>query len=94
MLVYATGHSGDPAHLVATAKHYMLDGSVTMISSYTCDPIFEEPRGPMRAEVAVPFEQLDVLAGDPHLALRQVSPGQRRRGGTPSPRVRKYPGCS
>ncbi|MEU5853435.1 hypothetical protein [Saccharopolyspora shandongensis] len=58
-------------HVVATADHYMLDGSVTMVSSYNYDPIIDDQQDPnLRPDVAVPFEQLDVLAADPELALR------------------------
>jgi hypothetical protein len=71
VLLHQTGHSGDPAFTVATATHYMLDGSVTMISSYTYDPILDDQHDPTpRPEIGVPFEQLDVLATDPELALR------------------------
>ncbi|MEV0088931.1 hypothetical protein [Saccharopolyspora sp. NPDC050642] len=57
-------------HVVASAYHYMLDGSVTMVSSYNYDPIIDDQQDPTtRPEVAVPYEQLDVLAADPELAL-------------------------
>ncbi|MDA3629195.1 hypothetical protein OU415_27455 [Saccharopolyspora sp. WRP15-2] len=61
---------GDP-FTSATSTHYMLDGSVTMITAYNYDPILDDQKDPKsRPEVAVPFEQLDVLALDPELALR------------------------
>ncbi|MGP4016766.1 hypothetical protein [Saccharopolyspora sp. 5N708] len=70
VLLHQIGHSGDPAFQVATASHYMLDGSVTMISSYSYDPIIDGQQDPNpRPEIAVPFDQLDVLATDPELAL-------------------------
>ncbi|MCI2419645.1 hypothetical protein MOQ72_19545 [Saccharopolyspora sp. K220] len=40
------------------------------IDSYNYDPIIDDQQDPTkRPEVAVPFEQLDVLATDPQLAL-------------------------
>ncbi|GAB3287708.1 hypothetical protein [Parasphingorhabdus pacifica] len=66
VLVRSIGHSGDPAYAVATSRHYLLDGSVTMFSSYTYDPAFGGD-DELRDEVAVPHHQLDVLATDPEL---------------------------
>ncbi|RKT84691.1 hypothetical protein SAMN05421805_12358 [Saccharopolyspora antimicrobica] len=63
--------AADDPFRVATSMHFKLDGSVTMVSSYSYDPIIDDQQDPNpRPEVAVPFDQLDVLATDPDLAYR------------------------
>ncbi|MDA3644874.1 hypothetical protein LZ318_14225 [Saccharopolyspora indica] len=63
--------TADDPFRVATSTHFMLDGSVTMVSSCNYDPVLDDQQDPNpRPEVAVPFDQLDVFATDHDLAFR------------------------